>query len=194
MKQLLLASLITLLAFGTACGQAAEPEPVASDGIQVHGHWTVTVTNPDGTMDAVHEFDNELVMEGRHLLVDLLTKYNSFRIDKWAIRLKLVQQPNPQLWCKEFGWQGVNIQTQETLVSKVGDLPTLNPSVNLSAVCTVEETVNSPKIEYVFTDLYYTNEDGIGSKIITEHQFQPCEFIELLAGQHYVFIVIISFE
>ena len=60
MKHLLLASLITLLAIGTACGQASESEPVASDGIQVHGHWTVTVTNPDGTIDAVHEFDNEL--------------------------------------------------------------------------------------------------------------------------------------
>ena len=30
--------------------------PASSDGIQVHGHWTVTVTNPDGTVDAVHEF------------------------------------------------------------------------------------------------------------------------------------------
>ena len=47
MKKILLTSLITLLAFGTACGQAAEPEPVANDGIQVHGNWTVTVTNPD---------------------------------------------------------------------------------------------------------------------------------------------------
>ena len=55
MKHILLASLVTLLAFGTACGQALEPEPAASDGIQVHGHWTVTVTNPDGTVDAVHD-------------------------------------------------------------------------------------------------------------------------------------------
>ena len=67
MKHLLLASLITLLAFGTACGQAAEPEPVASDGIQVHGHWTVTVTNPDGTLDAVHEFENDLADLGHGL-------------------------------------------------------------------------------------------------------------------------------
>ena len=68
MKKLLLASLITLLAFGTACGQAAEPEPVADDGIQVHGHWTVTVTNPDGSVDAVHEFDNALTDYGKLFL------------------------------------------------------------------------------------------------------------------------------
>ena len=84
MKHLLLASLITLLAFGTACGQAPEPEPVASDGIQVHGHWTVIVTNPDGTVDAVHEFDNELTSNG--LLTSLLTGSNS--IEKQVIMLE----------------------------------------------------------------------------------------------------------
>ena len=47
--------LLIVLVLGVACGQALEPEPVASDGIQVHGHWTVTVTNPDGTVDAVHD-------------------------------------------------------------------------------------------------------------------------------------------
>ena len=72
MKKLLLASLITLLAIGTACGQALEPEPVASDGIQVHGHWTVTVTNPDGTVDEVREFDNELTNTGKQMLSALL--------------------------------------------------------------------------------------------------------------------------
>ena len=86
MKHLLLALLITLLAFGTACGQASElaPEPVASDGIQVHGHWTVIVTNPDGTVDAVHEFDNELTSNG--LLTSLLTGSNS--IEKQVIMLE----------------------------------------------------------------------------------------------------------
>ena len=85
MKHLLVASLITLLAFGTACGQAAEPapEPVASDGIQVQGHWTVTVTNPDGTVDAVHEFENALTDEG--LLSNLLAGEN--KIDRHGITL-----------------------------------------------------------------------------------------------------------
>ena len=72
MKHLLLASLITVLAIGTACGQAPEPEPVVGDGIQVHGHWTVTVTNPDGTIAAMHEFDNELTNTGKQMLPALL--------------------------------------------------------------------------------------------------------------------------
>lgn len=83
MKHLLLASLITLLAFGTACGQASEPEPVANNGIQVHGDWTVTVTNPDGTVDAVHEFENTLAFEG--LLTALISGSNN--VDYHAIKV-----------------------------------------------------------------------------------------------------------
>ena len=87
MKHLLLASLITLLAFGNACGQAAEPasEPVASDGIQVHGHWTVTVTNPDGTVDEVHEFDNDLRIKGRSVLTSLLSAEAA--VSGWEIKV-----------------------------------------------------------------------------------------------------------
>ena len=70
MKYTILLVLITVVALGAACGQA--PEPVANDGIQVHGHWTVTVTNPDGTVDAVREFDNTLAGYGSDLLTTLL--------------------------------------------------------------------------------------------------------------------------
>ena len=75
-----------MLAVVGACGQASEPEPepVASDGIQVHGHWTVTVTNPDGTLDAVHEFDNALSDDG--LLSSLLAGEN--KIDQHAFILR----------------------------------------------------------------------------------------------------------
>jgi len=37
--------------------------PAASDGIKVHGDWTLTVSNPDGSVDSVHEFENEFVPE-----------------------------------------------------------------------------------------------------------------------------------
>ena len=86
MKHILLASLVTLLAFGTACGQALEPEPAASDGIQVHGHWTVTVTNPDGTVDAVHEFENAL--SPAHGLTSVLLGQNN--VDFWSIGLRIL--------------------------------------------------------------------------------------------------------
>ena len=34
--------------------------PATSDGIQVRGDWTVTVTNPDGTVNSALEFNNDL--------------------------------------------------------------------------------------------------------------------------------------
>ena len=44
----------------------------------MHGHWTVTVTNPDGTVDAVMSFENAYTPWG--LLTSLLVKGNG--IDK----------------------------------------------------------------------------------------------------------------
>ena len=60
MKHLLAIVFITLLALGISCAWISPSNQTTSDGIQVHGHWTVTVSNPDGTVDAVHEFDNKL--------------------------------------------------------------------------------------------------------------------------------------
>ena len=72
MKHLLAIAFITLLALGTGCAWVSPSSETTSDGIQVHGHWTLTVTNPDGTVDAVHEFDNELTTLGADLLTYLL--------------------------------------------------------------------------------------------------------------------------
>ena len=60
MKHILVATFITLLALGIGCAWISPASQTTSDGIQVHGHWTMTVTNPDGSVDAVHEFDNDL--------------------------------------------------------------------------------------------------------------------------------------
>ena len=41
-------------------------------GIQVHGHWTIVVRNPDGTIAAKREFENSLQYDGVTLLPILL--------------------------------------------------------------------------------------------------------------------------
>ena len=86
MKQLLALTFITLLALGTGCAWISpSSQTTSSDGIQVHGHWTVTVTNSDGTVDAVHEFDNDLAQLGSDMLTALLAEETS--ISKWKIGL-----------------------------------------------------------------------------------------------------------
>lgn len=51
----------------------------AGEGIQVHGHWTIEVKDPDGTVKTHREFENSLVSAssggGAALLADLLLGY-----------------------------------------------------------------------------------------------------------------------
>ena len=132
MKQLLLVSLITLLALGTACGQAAEPEPVTSDGIQVHGHWTVTVTNPDGTVDAVHEFDNELGLAGQAVLSAFLVS-PTINIDQSEWNIVLMGNAGPGKSLNE----GLDCAEQKTV-------PDVQMGVFLPA--NVEKATSSPEM------------------------------------------------
>ena len=73
MKNLLAVAFITLLTLATGCAWISPAAETTSDGIQVHGHWTVTVTNPDGSVDAVHEFENALTDYGKSALAHLIT-------------------------------------------------------------------------------------------------------------------------
>ena len=74
-----------------------EPEIVRSEadqpagpqeGVQVHGHWIIEVTEPDGRFVSRSEFDNDLVTQfgvgGRTTLVKILARENSagfWRVD-----------------------------------------------------------------------------------------------------------------
>jgi hypothetical protein len=156
MKKLLLASFITLLAFGTACGQASEPEPAPSDGIQVHGHWTVTVTNPDGTIDAVHEFENALAeYGGSTLLVALLTGTTAINtgygqepyMNGWAIHLTKNDTSTWDFNCSETGTPFMGD------VNVIRELrPSGGSSLRLIATCTVTGIGASNNITLVGVD------------------------------------------
>ena len=80
MKQLLAIAFITLLALGMGCAWISPSSDATSEGIKVHGDWTVTITNPDGTLDAVHEFDNALTTEGSFFLISrLMGQYKNYK-------------------------------------------------------------------------------------------------------------------
>jgi hypothetical protein len=42
------------------------------EGIQIHGHWTVTVRNPDGRVASRHEFDNSMTTNGKQFILGVL--------------------------------------------------------------------------------------------------------------------------
>ena len=86
--------LLLLMAPVGARGQA-NPTPVAAaekkgsaEGIKVHGHWTIEIRNPDGTLESRREVENALVVwtaGGQTLLAGLLANYYSDPI--WLVNL-----------------------------------------------------------------------------------------------------------
>jgi hypothetical protein len=55
-----------------------------SEEIRVHGHWTINVLNPDGSLSSHHEFENALQNGGQQTLSQLLT---GFSAGHWDITL-----------------------------------------------------------------------------------------------------------
>ncbi|MFC1981108.1 hypothetical protein ACFLVN_02560 [Chloroflexota bacterium] len=55
------------------------------EGITVHGHWTVNVLNPDGSMVAHREFDNRLVGDGNEKLTSILARQHT--PGRWFVTL-----------------------------------------------------------------------------------------------------------
>jgi hypothetical protein len=53
--------------------EAAAPAKPGNEGIKVHGHWTIDVKNPDGTLAQHHEFENSLQLEGAATIIQLIT-------------------------------------------------------------------------------------------------------------------------
>ena len=209
MKQILVISLITLLALGTACAWISPSSDATSEGIKVHGDWTVTITNPDGTLDAVHEFNNKLDEYGGRILAALLTGGYIVRADSSDV-IKQTQYPDgwfllfhgenfDNLHCEPHSHQA---SLGITLVPEVFfDLE--KQRVTLAAGCVVDKAYGGVFIKGVQTGIFhkrmdpYTDEVDLGSLLVdtfTKHDFDPEGYIEVELGQQVSFTINISFS
>jgi hypothetical protein len=61
---------------GLEAAASAAPERAGgpSEGIQVHGHWTIEVRNPDGTLAGRTEFENALSPAGEGTLMQAMSR------------------------------------------------------------------------------------------------------------------------
>jgi|SRR5688572_9286089 len=86
-------SVMLAVFLGTAAaGGAAEPGHGApADGIKVHGHWTIEVRNPDGSLVSHHEFENALMPAGARNLARFLGRVNSPGL--WSVLLLSLADP-----------------------------------------------------------------------------------------------------
>lgn len=73
---------------GAAMAEAtSEPSAELQEqaGIKVHGHWTIEVRNPDGSLASRTEFDNALAASGPQFLAQILGRKNT--PGEWSIEL-----------------------------------------------------------------------------------------------------------
>jgi len=198
MKHLLAIAFITLLALGTGCAWISPSSQAASDGIQVHGHWTMTVSNPDGTVDAVHEFDNALVTQGKESLVRLLGGENTIAPSTmfpagWALFVQPVQNV---LECDEGNYSaGFTVLKPESITDINGGLS----SLSLVATCTASlmhdgtsdfNEVTTIELNRVYSMIFLSNNNS--PLYFSEHSFNP--YINIQKNQRISFTVRFTFE
>jgi len=198
MKQLLAIAFITLLALGMGCAWISPSSQAASDGIQVHGHWTMTVSNPDGTVDAVHEFDNALVTQGKESLVRLLGGENTIAPNTlypagWGLFVQPVQNV---LECDEGSYSsGFTMLKPESITDINGGLS----SLSLVATCTASlmhdgtsdfNEVTTIELNRVYSMIFLSNITN--PLYFSEHSFNP--YINIQKNQRISFTVRFTFE
>ena len=90
--------LFALIALGiviAACGDSGAGAETAAGGpseaIQVHGHWTIDILNPDGTLDQRVEFENDLSATGSDFLVQSLA--GAVPPGDWVVFLGALDNP-----------------------------------------------------------------------------------------------------
>ena len=154
MKYILAATFIILLALGTACGRISPAREIANDGIKVHGEWTVTVTNSDGTIDFIQEFSNDLVgLGGQGSGADLLTALlaGETSVSSWKIYLYF----DAGMRCQENS-QVTNYNTTHTLAATSTRDVSEGTPFRVSATCTMdlEDTTSIVRLNKVYTGAY----------------------------------------
>jgi hypothetical protein len=88
----LLVLLLTIVPVMTGCGlpakspaTASAPGGVPQESITVHGHWTIEVINPDGTLANHREFENALMIGAQAGLTQILGR--DYSVGGWDIAL-----------------------------------------------------------------------------------------------------------
>jgi len=198
MRLMIFALLVALTGLVMACGQANEAEEPTGDGIQVHGHWTVTVTDPDGTVARVHEFDNAFNdVTGSALLTALLAGGNSV-----ATHSIYVRRTGQNEWHCAEGTVNQKVSTISAVATR--DITVVGNPLMLTGGCTVTALSGTGHISkvssafkftspyvycYLLTKCKNTAFSGAGLAL-TSHD----ETIPVANGQLVAFNIVFSFE
>jgi hypothetical protein len=169
--------------------------------------------NPDGSVDAVHEFKNSLSSNGKNILRALIA--GETKVERHFItpsRYDGVGGEGPRFECEEGIGGRVssiyeNSSTMEATVTT--DLSVFPPPLILTAICTASEVEEGSVIQSVYTKIdietefqgnkwprlydFVANPPFLGYHL-TNHHFASDEVIPVVLNQQYAFNVVISFS
>lgn len=110
-----------------------------AEGVQVHGRWTLTVRDPDGSVVQTVRFENALLNTGQDALVRLLA--NTFEADAWSVSV------GSGLCETENGLALNCIATATTSVESIGGVPTFILAGEIETDVSGQITVVSTRVE-----------------------------------------------
>ena len=185
--------LLGILALSAFVGCQAKPMVVsesgsASEGIKVHGDWTVEVTNPDGSLATRKQFSNYITEEGFGVLAALMTH------DQPIIgrRINFVFDPNiPEVICNDAGENFWFPRAPEAVSVISAD----QKGSIWSAGCTVslDGDATSTEIATIFGKVTLVADDTLDHWVnISQQSISPR--IEVVDGQYISATVVYSFN
>ena len=193
------AFLFLTLAIG--CGTSAVAtkfspnDDAATSGIQVHGHWTVTVYNSDGSVGRSSDFENNLYSSGNVLLAHLLHGKDSIGAHGLYVQLT---DPYPSAQCAE------NTNHSSVSTSKINYVPATatligNNQLMISGVCTIKNvspviTTSIHQVRTRFQWAEYAKFPNIGWSSLTYHTGSDMGLGDIFNGQILAFNVKLTFS
>ncbi|MBC8273346.1 MAG: hypothetical protein H8E40_00025 [Chloroflexi bacterium] len=192
-------AVIVLLAGVVAAGSAAWPIESGGgtqEGIKVHGHWTIEVSDPDGTLVERREFDNAFVDSG--ILARLLARQRTVAF--W--RIKLI--PDTPLEYYAVDILEATDGAQGTYVFKTLTVESINTGGNAGTII-LSGTATAPhddKITMVYTNLCTVLSHNAPSApqftgVLYESGFTESALspgVDVTEGQQVAVTVVISFS
>ena len=191
------AFLFLILAIGCGTSDVATKfslnDDSATSGIQVHGHWTVTVYNSDGTVGRSSDFENELDANGGALLANLLAGEGS--IADHALFVQLADS-NPSAKCVEATNHNPTSTSNINLIPATATVGSLN-NLMISGVCTIktEMPVSDTTIQIMKTRFNWaTDSKPLLPQDLTWHLGEDIGLGQITNGQILAFNVKLTFS
>jgi len=174
------ALLLTITVPSAASGQGTldvspPSNAVANVGLEVQGHWSIEVYDPDGSLVRVHEFDNHLTPEGGAFLARLLAAQTGLAGCPWRVSLNsgLVDIAQP---CAEGAGASDNLEIALVPIRRTGR-EFFPPGLNLIGTHTFQEEATIQQVATTVTT------DESGTDVVNPFTAHTIPGLSVSAGQ-----------